>query len=66
MNSILRSIVFALVLPFIFLTTFAQGAKTLNSLKYDKVIIYEFFSGYNRDIVDVRGQIIKDAKKQTH
>ena len=64
MNNIFRNIVLTLAFLFVFFTSFAQGANTLSSLKYDKVIIYEYFSGYNRDIVDGRGRVIKDAKKQ--
>jgi hypothetical protein len=66
MNSILRSIALALVLSFLFFTSFAQGAKTFSSLKYDKVIIYDYSGSkdYYLHIIDEQGRLAKTVTKQ--
>lgn len=66
MNSIFKNIALALVLSLMSFTPFAQGAKTFSSLKYDKVIIYDYSGSkdYYIHIIDEQGRLAKTVTQQ--
>jgi len=66
MNVIFKSVGLTLASSFIFFITIARPVKTFSSLKYDKVIIYDYSGSkdYYLHIIDEQGRLAKTVTKQ--
>ncbi|WP_419699394.1 hypothetical protein [Mucilaginibacter sp. NFX135] len=65
-NILIGRIALTLIFSFLFFAAFTQPTKTFSSLKYDKVIIYDYSGSkdYYIHIIDEQGQLAKTVTKQ--